>query len=274
MRTDVPLRFEVRSWGPSDGRTLLALHGFPQEAGSWDGLAGLLAGRGVRVIAFDQRGYSLGSRPALETYGLDGFVGDALAVADAHGLDRFDIAGFGVGAMQAWALAGRHPDRVRTLTTIRYPHPAALAYGLRTDPAQVAAWAKLDRFKPPRPAARALLADNADGLRGFLRQSGMDPGLIERTVARLGSVEALSGELAWNSVSADDLAGVPMTAVPTLFFHSVGPALTARTASRFGDWVTGPFRAIELDGAGHWIVETCPERLFEPTLVHLGRELA
>ncbi|SDY67663.1 Pimeloyl-ACP methyl ester carboxylesterase [Amycolatopsis xylanica] len=247
---------------------MLALHGFPQEAARWDGLARLLASRGVRVIAFDQRGY--GARPPLDTYGLDAFVGDALAVADARGLDRFDVAGFGVGAMQAWTLASRHPERVRSLTTIRYPHPAALAHGLRTDPAQAAAWAKLDRFTPPEPAARALLADGARGLREFLRESGMDSALIARTVARLGSVEALSGALAWNSVTLDELAAVPKTTVPTLFFHSAGPALTTSTASRCADWVTGPFRAVGLAGAGHWILETCPERLLEPLLARLG----
>ena len=54
-------------------------------------------------------------------------MADVLAVADHFGLDRFDLVGHDWGAMVAWVVAGRHPDRVRTLTAVSVPHPRAFA---------------------------------------------------------------------------------------------------------------------------------------------------
>ena len=54
-----------------------------------------------------------------------------LAVADALGMERFDLVGHDWGAMVAWVIAGRHPDRVRTLTRRVGPPPRAFAAALR-----------------------------------------------------------------------------------------------------------------------------------------------
>jgi pimeloyl-ACP methyl ester carboxylesterase len=43
------LRFGVHEWGPADGRAVIALHGFPQTALSWERVAARLAPAGVRV---------------------------------------------------------------------------------------------------------------------------------------------------------------------------------------------------------------------------------
>lgn len=51
------LTFDIRDEGPRDGEPVVLLHGFPQDARSWDGVAPLLHARGYRTIAPDQRGY-------------------------------------------------------------------------------------------------------------------------------------------------------------------------------------------------------------------------
>jgi len=58
---------------------------------------------------------------------MDELVLDVLAVADAVGAPRFDLVGHDFGGSVAWTTAGRHPDRVRTLTVASTPHPAAFA---------------------------------------------------------------------------------------------------------------------------------------------------
>src|SRR6185369_7464160 len=87
---------------------------------------------GLRTIAPDQRGYSPGARPAgVEAYSMHRVVADALGLLDAYGLARAHVVGHDWGAAVGWNLAGRHPDRVATLTAISVPHPAADARRLR-----------------------------------------------------------------------------------------------------------------------------------------------
>ena len=255
------LRFRAVSWGPEDGIPLLALHGFPQHARSWAGVAPLLAERGIRTIAFDQRGYSPGARVPLDAYTLDAVVGDVLGIADAAGLDRVHLAGFGQGALQSWATAAAHPDRVASVTALRFPHPAAFARGVRTDPEQRSAWNALESMSPPHAAAAQLLQDDAAGLRAFLAGSGMRPGLVEETVARLLDPAVLEAALAWHLIPIDDMARVDPVAVPSLYVFSPGPALLPATARLCEDEARGPFRMIELDEGGHWLLDTVPERL-------------
>lgn len=263
------LAFDVREWGPPDGPALLALHGFPQHAASWTGLAERLADRGIRVVAFDQRGYSLGARPPLRTYTLDAVVADAVGVADELGIDRFHVVGFGMGAVQAWELAATAPHRLRSLAALRFPHPRAFADAVRRDPEQRAIWEDLERMSPPRPAARALLADDGAELRAFLRGSGMPDAVVDPTVRRLRDEDTLAAAIAWHLIPVERMAGVGPTTVPTLYVWSEGPALVPATAARCGDQVTGQFRTVELAGAGHWMLETAPERLAVPILAHV-----
>lgn len=255
------LRFRAVSWGPEDGIPLLALHGFPQHARSWAGVAPLLAARGIRTIAFDQRGYSPGARVPLDAYTLDAVVGDVLGVADAADLDRVHLAGFGQGALQSWAVAAAHPDRIASVSALRFPHPAAFARGVRTDPEQRRAWDALESMSPPRAAAVQLLEDHAAGLRAFLVGSGMRPSLVEETTARLLDPAVLEAAVAWHLIPIGDMARVAPVTVPSLYVFSRGPALLPSTARLCEDEVQGPFRMVELDEGGHWLLDTVPERL-------------
>lgn len=269
--TPTGLTFDMRAWGPADGRPLLALHGFPQGAVSWEGLGTLLADSGIRLIAFDQRGYSPGARPALETYTVPNYVDDVLGIADALGLDRFDVIGFGMGGLQSWAVGAAAPERVRSLTALVFPHPAAFAHGIAGDPDQTEAWERLEAMSPPGPAARELLADGAAGLRTFLLNSGMPDEVMEATVARIGTEEVLIPAIAWHLVPVEDMAAIARVSVPSMYIWGTSPALTRRTCESNGEWVDGPYRSVELKGAGHWLLETSPELLVGPVLEQLDQ---
>ncbi|KJL34538.1 alpha/beta fold hydrolase [Microbacterium azadirachtae] len=255
------LRFRAVSWGPSDGIPLLALHGFPQHARSWDRVAPLLAEQGIRTVAFDQRGYSPGARVPLDQYTLDAVVADAVGVADALGWDRVHLAGFGQGALQSWATAAAHPGRIASLTALRFPHPAAFAQAVRRDPAQRRAWNELESMSPPHAAAQQLLRDDAAALRAFLAASGMHPTLVEETTARLQDPEVLEAAVAWHLIPVEAMAEVAPVAVPSLYVFSQGPALLPATARLCADFARGPYRMVELDEGGHWLLDTAAERL-------------
>jgi pimeloyl-ACP methyl ester carboxylesterase len=260
------LLFRVLSWGPSDGRSILLLHGFPESADTWQPIAEALAGAGFHVFAFDQRGYSEGARPAdPAAYHFDKFVADALAVADRCGLPKFDVAGFGMGAAQAWILAARHPERIRSLVALRFPHPAAFASGIEHDPAQHEAWNRLQEDFGGHSLderARDMLASDAAKLRAFLGKSGLPQPHLDRYVQRLRQPGALTGALSWeHAVSLKDFSQVPVVRVPTLYLWSRGPALAPSTAEATRAYVSASYTFEEVEGAGNFMIETSPDQI-------------
>src|SRR4051794_765138 len=135
------LTFDALADGAPDGRVVLLLHGFPQTSREWRGVMPALAAAGCRVIAPDLRGYSPRARTG--PYDVRTLVGDVLAFTDAP---QFDLVGHDWGAAIAWQTAIRHPERVRTLTTISVPHPLAFTQALPTDADQQERSAYMRRF--------------------------------------------------------------------------------------------------------------------------------
>ena len=138
LRTDVgDLTFDVRVDGPEDGRPVLLLHGFPETSASWAAVTPLLTEAGLRTYAVDQLGYSPGARPAeVEAYALPNLAQVTADLMTALDVPRADVVGHDWGANVAWALAAWHPDRVRSLTAVSVPHPAAFTAAWRADPEQ------------------------------------------------------------------------------------------------------------------------------------------
>ena len=153
--------------GPPDGDLVLLLHGFPQTRHAWRAEMRSLAGAGFRACAPDQRGYSPGARPVdIDAYRVELLVADVLAIADALGRERFHLVGHDWGGQLAWVTAAMHPDRVRTLSVISRPHPAAFAAAMRSDPEQSGRSGHHRSFLRPE-ATDELLADDAARLRSI-----------------------------------------------------------------------------------------------------------
>ena len=69
--------------------------------------------RRFRVIAIDGRGNGRSDRPpGVESYGVEEFATDALAVMDAAGAGRAVLVSLSMGAQWCLLLASRHPERV------------------------------------------------------------------------------------------------------------------------------------------------------------------
>ena len=65
VRVAPKLTLRGKCWGPADGRPVLALHGWLDNASSFDLVAPALAARGFRVVALDLAGHGLSDhRPA------------------------------------------------------------------------------------------------------------------------------------------------------------------------------------------------------------------
>lgn len=103
-------RLAARIHGPEGGAPVLAMHGWLDNAATFDALAPLLPGR--RIVALDFAGHGLSSRRVGAAYHFFDYVGDAGAVADLLGWPRFDVMGHSLGAGVAALLAGALPERV------------------------------------------------------------------------------------------------------------------------------------------------------------------
>lgn len=105
---------------PEGVRTVLALHGWLDNAASFDHLAGLLAeDPGLRIIAVDLPGHGRSDhRPlAVQQHFID-YVSVVLQICEALGLERLSLLGHSMGAGIACLFAGAFPERVRRLVLI------------------------------------------------------------------------------------------------------------------------------------------------------------
>lgn len=260
------LVFDALVDGPEDGRLVMLLHGFPQTSWSWRHVMPTLAAAGYRVLAPDQRGYSPGARPdGVPAYRMPELVADVLGMVDAVGAAQFDVVGHDWGAAVAWQVAGRHPDRMRTLTAVSVPHPLAFVEALRTDEDQRQRSQYMKLFQHEGVAEKALL----DGGLGGLFGGAVDADRYSSLMAEPG---VLTKCLSWyRAQDLADITDLTATTVPTLYVWSdddaaLGPVAAHATASH----VTGPYRFEVLQGISHWVPEEAPEQLSAWLLEHLG----
>src|SRR5262252_5321691 len=120
VRTKV-LEIGYHESGDAGGFPVILLHGFPDDAHAYDGVAPLLAKAGYRALAVYLRGYgptrfldSTATRMAEQAA-----IGqDVIDFADALALPRFAVAGYDWGGRAAGVAAALHPDRVRAAVLI------------------------------------------------------------------------------------------------------------------------------------------------------------
>ncbi|MBN0986187.1 alpha/beta fold hydrolase [Amphritea pacifica] len=122
--TTEELRFQVnghqiaaKCWGDRSATPVLALHGWLDNAATFNRLAPQL--RGIRLIALDLMGHGFSDhRPASMPYYIWDNVMDVIGVADQLGLPRFSLLGHSMGASIATLIAGAFPERVEKLVLI------------------------------------------------------------------------------------------------------------------------------------------------------------
>src|SRR6185436_8451178 len=120
IRTNV-LEIGYHESGDAAGAPVILLHGFPDDAHAYDGVAPILARAGYRALAVYLRGFG-------PTRFLDAAVArtaeqaaigqDVIDFADALKLPRFGVAGFDWGGRAACVAAALHPDRMRAAVLI------------------------------------------------------------------------------------------------------------------------------------------------------------
>lgn len=109
------LRIAYRSGGVADGLPILLLHGWPDDATTWDAIVPALHAAGCRTYRPWLRGFGatrFRSATCPRSGEIAALAQDALDFADELGLQRFAVAGHDWGARTAYLLACTQPQRI------------------------------------------------------------------------------------------------------------------------------------------------------------------
>ncbi|KFO06381.1 Serine hydrolase-like 2, partial [Balearica regulorum gibbericeps] len=129
----------AKAWGPSEGHPVLCLHGWLDNANTFDKLIPLLP-RDCYYVAMDFSGHGLSShRPAGSPYHFLDYVSDVRRVAAALQWRRFTLMGHSMGGSVAGMFCFLYPEMVDKLILLEN-------LGFLLAPEDTEAWLKSKRM--------------------------------------------------------------------------------------------------------------------------------
>jgi epoxide hydrolase 4 len=187
----------------TEGKPLvILLHGFPEFWWGWRHQIRALALSGFHVLAPDQRGYHLSSKPLeIGSYHLDALATDILELADQFHAKTFHLVGHDWGGMVAWWISAHHPERIQRLAILNAPHPVVTQTYLLTHPTQLIRSSYISLFQLPKVPEYLLKRNDFALLRQILRRSSRSGTFSDRDleayVDAWSKADALSSMLNW-----------------------------------------------------------------------------
>jgi len=281
--------------GERGAPVVILAHGFPELAYSWRHQIPALAEAGYHVLAPDQRGYGGSSKPAaIEDYDIAALTGDLTGLLDNAGAERAVFVGHDWGANVVWAEPLLHPDRVAGVVGVSVPpiprprvpptHAFKRIFGDN--------FFYILYFQEPGVADADLGRDPATTMRRLFTEPGTvlftDPGTVLSGPASEAAAKPLPGWISQQEVDHyiaeftrtgftgplnwyrnmdrnwELTATTPADTItaPSLFIGgSDDPVLLFSRRDRASEVVSGPYREVIIDGAGHWVQQERPEEV-------------
>ena len=111
------LRFAARCWGPDNGIPFLGMHGWLDNAATYDHIAPLLPELKLVSLDFHGHGFSDHLPPGIAYHFTDS-VDLMFRVADQLGWEKFNLIGHSMGAAVAALMGGVIPERIQNMILI------------------------------------------------------------------------------------------------------------------------------------------------------------
>jgi pimeloyl-ACP methyl ester carboxylesterase len=308
------VQLRVTEAGDRGAPVVVLAHGFPELAYSWRHQMPVLADAGFHVLAPDQRGYGGSTKPdAVDDYDIVALTGDVAGLLDDVGAEKAVVVGHDWGSVVATNFPLLHPDRVSACVAISVP-PVPRPLVRPTEAWRSAFGENffyILYFQEPGVADAELGSDaartirrlmggvhSADGQNVFLQMATPGPeGFIERLPEPDGNPEwitqteidhyvaeftrtGFTGALNWyrnfdRNWELTATTPAPTISVPTLFIGGTAdPALAMTPRDRVSDVVSGPYREVLIDGAGHWLQQERPDEVNAALLEFLAGAVA
>ena len=307
------VQLRVTEAGDRGAPLVVLAHGFPELAYSWRHQIPALADAGYHVLAPDQRGYGGSSRPdAVTDYDIVSLTGDIAGLLDDVGVEKATIVGHDWGSIVATTFPLLHPDRVSACVAMSVPpipRPPApptqlwrsvfgenffyILYFQEPGPADAELGGDPARtmrrmIGSLRPAeGNAILSMASPGPEGFIDRLPEPDGLpdwisqdeIDHYVEEF-SRTGFTGGLNWyrnfdRNWEQTETTPSPTIAVPTLFIAGTAdPVLGFTSRDQVSDVVSGSYREVLIEGAGHWIQQERPDEVNAAILEFLAESEA
>lgn len=247
------LSFDVIDSGPLDGQVFVLLHGFPETNKSWQETSEILNTQGYRTFAVNQRGYSLGAQPtSRRDYRGSALLEDVNALLDIIQQPVY-LVGHDWGAVVAWDVAQRYPEKIKHLITISVPHKAAFMKAMLTSNQLFKSY-YMGLFQLPKIPELLFEKVPQIGL-ALLKDSGMTEQQLKDFQKEIVNEKRLSTALNWYRglpFSSNKNLLKPIT-VPTLFIWGKHDSAIGPKGVEYNkNYVHAPYKEVIID-ATHWI---------------------
>lgn len=286
--TTSKLEIAYEDSGPQDGPVVLLLHGWPDDASSWNTVAARLNGEGFRTLVPTLRGFGATRfiRADMPRTGSIGALAvDAIEFCDALGIETLFVAGHDWGASIAEALAIGWPERVVRLAMLS---SAPRLGGLKTPPFWHAQLQWYHWFMATKRGEEAVRND-PHGFAHIHWVNWAPPGWFsEETFAAVAKsfsnsdwvdVTLHSYRSRWGEADLDPdtawldekVSATETLTLPSIYVHGQAdgvnpPEATKSVPSKF----SGPFESITLPGVGHFPQREAPEAVAQLLIRHFG----
>jgi pimeloyl-ACP methyl ester carboxylesterase len=263
----IELCYEI--FGAPDAEPLILIMGLGAQMVQWDDeFCWQLAGRGFRVIRFDNRDigkstqlandgmtpiewlkWKLLRMPPPAPYKLCDMAGDVAGLMDALGMGSAHVVGLSMGGMIAQELVLNHPRRVRTLTSIMSSPGNPWQYGPTREAAAIL-------FAPPATTHDAFVARYAHDWRilragSFPLDEARDRERAETVFARGLNPAGVARQYRAILASGDRKSRLPSVKVPTLVIHGTLDPLVPPGAGKDTAASIPGAKLLMIEGMGH-----------------------
>jgi pimeloyl-ACP methyl ester carboxylesterase len=250
-----------------EGPLVLLLHGFPDNAWTWEHQLYALAHAGYRAVAPFLRGYPPTDVPT-ESFDTEVVTEDLRALIEAFG-DEAVVVGHDWGALATLSLAAIYPDSVKKIMSIGVGHPKT-AVEIFKSPRQLHYSFHIWLFQLEGFAEFALRENDFALVEYLWRHWSSEPPdeehieRVKKTLTEPGAVEAALAyyrglvRIPSENPGFFERATQPIS-VPSLVVYGQDDPAQAISAGE-APFFTGPYRRELILGAGHFVHRERPEK--------------